>query len=50
MPYTKSLNKEVKEIWALVLSQHKKALAALTEFDKDLAREVILIEERVNSC
>lgn len=50
MPYTKSLNKEVLEIWALVLSQHKKVLTALIEFDKDLAREIILIEERVNSC
>lgn len=49
MPYLKSLSKEVKEMWMLVLSQHQKSLTALTRFDKDLAREIILIEERVNS-
>lgn len=49
MPYLKSLSKEVKEMWLLVLSQHQKSLTALTDFDKDLAREIILIEERVNS-
>ncbi len=48
MPYLKSLNDEVKEMWALVLSQQEKALTALINSDKDLAREVILIEERVN--
>ena len=50
MPYLKSLTREVKEMWALVLSQHQKSLTALTALDKDLAREIILIEERVNSC
>lgn len=49
MPFLKSLSKEVKEMWSLVLSQHQKSLTALTFFDKDLAREIILIEERVNS-
>jgi len=50
MPYLKSLTKEVNEMWVLVLSQHQKSLTALLTFDQDLAREVILIEERVNSC
>ena len=50
MPYLKSLSREVKEMWTLVLSQHHKSLTALTGLDKDLAREIILIEERVNSC
>lgn len=50
MSYLKSLTGEVREMWSLVLSQHEKTLTALTLFDKDLAREIILIEERVNSC
>jgi phosphate transport system protein len=50
MPYLKSLTRELKEMWALVLSQQQKSLTALLTFDKDLAREIILIEERVNSC
>lgn len=37
-------------MWALVLMQHQKSLTALLEVDKDLAREIFLIEERVNSC
>lgn len=49
MPYVQSLTREVKEMWALVLSQHHKSLMALVTLDKDLAREIILIEERVNS-
>ena len=50
MPYLKSLTRELQEMWALVLLQHQKALIALLELDKDLAREIFLIEERVNSC
>lgn len=50
MPYLKSLVRELKEMWALVLLQHQKSLTALLTVDKDLAREIILIEERVNSC
>ncbi|MFL5739358.1 MAG: PhoU domain-containing protein [Flavisolibacter sp.] len=50
MLYLKSLTRELKEMWALVLSQHQKSLTALLTLDKDLAREIILIEERVNSC
>ena len=50
MPYQKSLTREINEMWMLVLSQHRKACTALLSFDKDLAREIILVEERVNSC
>jgi phosphate transport system protein len=50
MLYLKSLTRELKEMWALVLLQHQKSLTALVTLDKDLAREIILIEERVNSC
>lgn len=50
MPYLKSLTREINEMWVLVLSQHKKAYTALLSVDKDLAREIILVEERVNSC
>lgn len=42
------LKDEVKNMWGLVLSQLLKARTALLEFDKDLAREVILKEKRVN--
>jgi len=42
------LKEEVKNMWALVISQLIKARTALLEFDKDLAREVILKEKRVN--
>jgi phosphate transport system protein len=42
------LKEEVKNMWGLVLSQLLKARTALLEFDKDLAREVILKEKRVN--
>jgi phosphate transport system protein len=37
-------------MWALVVLQHQKSLTALLTLDKDLAREIVLIEERVNSC
>ena len=49
MSYTKSIRKEVAEMWRLVVSQLTKSLFALTQFDKDYARDVILIEQRVNS-
>ena len=42
------LKEEVKNMWSLVNSQLVKARTALLEFDKDLAREVILKEKRVN--
>ncbi len=42
------LKEEVKNMWSLVHSQLIKARTALLDFDKDLAREVILKEKRVN--
>ena len=44
-----SIKNELVEMWELVHSQLKKSYTALLHFDKDLAREVILLEERVNS-
>ncbi|MFL5787276.1 MAG: phosphate signaling complex PhoU family protein [Flavisolibacter sp.] len=49
MRYKESIRKEVIEMWELIHSQLTKSLSAIVLFDKDLAREVILIEERVNS-
>ena len=43
------IKNELVEMWELVHSQLKKSYTALLHFDKDLAREVILLEERVNS-
>ncbi len=43
------LKTEVVGMWTLVQLQLKKGLEALTKLDKDLAREVILSEKRVNS-
>ncbi|MBS1946506.1 MAG: phosphate signaling complex protein PhoU [Bacteroidetes bacterium] len=42
------LKKEVINMWALVHSQLVKAKTAMLNFDKDLAREVVLKERRVN--
>jgi len=44
------LKNEVKNMWGLVNSQLVKARTALFNFDKDLAREVILKEKRVNGA
>ena len=44
-----SIKNELVEMWELVHSQSKKSYTSLLHFDKDLAREVILLEERVNS-
>lgn len=44
------LKEEVTSMCALVHSQLEKGLSALLNFDKDLAREVIMIEKRVNSA
>ena len=46
----KSMREEVVEMWNLVHSQLLKSLSALLNFDKDLAREVVLIENRVNAA
>lgn len=43
------LKTEMLEMWILVQLQMKKGLESLTKLDKDLAREVILSEKRVNS-
>jgi phosphate transport system protein len=45
----KNLKEEVTEMWNLVRSQLTKGLTSLETFDKDLAREVVMIEKRVNS-
>src|SRR5271163_3567219 len=44
-----ALKKEVINMWILVQSQLNKAKEAMVKFDKDLAREVLLKEKRVNS-
>ena len=44
-----SLKAEITEMWEMVISQLHKTRDALLEFDKDLAREVVVAEKRVNS-
>ena len=44
-----SLKKELVNMWILVQSQLNKAREAMVNFDKDLAREVLVKEKRVNS-
>jgi phosphate transport system protein len=46
----KQLKEDVTEMCQLVHSQLSKGLSSLLNFDKDLAREVIMIEKRVNSA
>lgn len=43
------LKKELVNMWILVQSQLNKAKEAMVQFDKDLAREVLIKEKRVNS-
>jgi phosphate transport system protein len=43
------LKDEVKNMWGLVRSQLLKALSSLLNFDRDLAREIVLMEKRVNA-
>src|SRR6201999_3882763 len=43
------LKKELVSMWILVQSQLNKAKEAMVQFDKDLAREVLIKEKRVNS-
>ena len=40
---------EVVSMWTLVESQMKKARTAMLNFDRDLAREIVLKEKRVNA-
>ena len=44
-----ALKKELVNMWILVQSQLNKAKEAMVKFDKDLAREVLIKEKRVNS-
>ncbi|WP_183579269.1 phosphate signaling complex protein PhoU [Mucilaginibacter sp. X5P1] len=44
-----ALKKELISMWILVQSQLNKAKDAMLQFDKDLAREVLVKEKRVNS-
>src|SRR6201991_3980441 len=44
-----ALKKELISMWILVQSQLNKAKEAMVQFDKDLAREVVLKEKRVNA-
>lgn len=43
------LKGEITSVWNLVISQLDKTQDALMRFDKDLAREVVLNEKRVNA-
>jgi len=43
------LKSEITVMWQMVISQLYKTREALLEFDKDLAREVVATEKRVNS-
>jgi phosphate transport system protein len=44
-----SLKEEVISMWNLVYSQLVKSRTAMLQFDRDLAREVVLKEKRVNA-
>jgi len=44
-----AVKKELVNMWILVQSQLNKAKEAMVQFDKDLAREVLVKEKRVNS-
>lgn len=45
-----TIKEETIEMWKLVQSQLQKGLSALLNFDKDLAREIVQIEKRVNGA
>ena len=45
-----AIKQETIEMWKLVQSQLQKGLSALLNFDKDLAREIVQIERRVNGA
>jgi phosphate transport system protein len=44
-----TVKEEIINMWVLVQSQLNKAKKAMLEFDKDLAREVVMKEKRVNA-
>lgn len=43
------LKSEITTMWLMVISQLHKTRQSLVEFDKDLAREVVATEKRINS-
>ena len=43
------LKSEIMEMWRMVISQLQKTREAMLQFDKDLAREVVVTEKRINS-
>src|SRR4029079_17037547 len=43
------LKSEIIEMWRMVISQLQKTREAMLQFDKDLAREVVITEKRINS-
>ncbi len=43
------LKAEITEMWQMVISQLQKTREAMLQFDKDLAREVVATEKRINS-
>jgi len=43
------LKDEVKNMWGMVRGQLLKALSSLLNFDRDLAREVVVMEKRINA-
>jgi phosphate transport system protein len=44
-----TLKSELAEMWRMVISQLHKTHEALISFDKDLARQVVVAEKRINS-
>jgi phosphate transport system protein len=44
------LREEILNMFNLVYSQLTKGLSALLNFDKDLAREIVMVEKRVNAA
>jgi phosphate transport system protein len=43
------LKSEITEMWQMVISQLQKTRESMLQFDKDLAREVVSTEKRINS-
>jgi len=43
------LKSEITEMWQMVISQLQKTRESMLQFDKDLARQVVAAEKRVNS-
>jgi phosphate transport system protein len=43
------LKSEIIEMWQMVISQLQKTRESMLQFDKDLAREVVSTEKRINS-